>query len=369
VDLAVIVVSANDARWLEGCLSSVFAHAGPLELEVFVVDNACTDGTRELVHTRFPRVRTIDSPNLGFAHGNNRALERTGARYALLLNPDTIILRGTLAELIDALDAQPRVGVAGVRQVDPDGALLPTIRRFPHAARALGEALGSERWPLRPAWAGERVLDPVAYEREGDCDWVVGSFLLARREALLAAGLLDERFFLYCEEPDLCLRVARAGWRVRHMPQLTIRHHAGKGGVRPRMLAQETFARRQYARKHFAPLHRALYVGALGARHALRAALPPGSRAEAPVQRAAAVRALRSLGPRSHPPFIAPPPTAVGPPPPGIAADSPPSGIDAVAPPLGIAAGAPPPGYRTPAHKSTPAPSVPLAQARSDPPE
>jgi N-acetylglucosaminyl-diphospho-decaprenol L-rhamnosyltransferase len=310
VDLAVIVVSANDAHWLEGCLSSVFAHAGPLDLEVFVVDNASTDGTRELVRSRFPQVRVIDSPNLGFAYGNNRALERTRARYALLLNPDTAILRGTLAGLLAALDAQPRVGVAGVRQIDPHGALLPTIRRFPHAGRALGEALGSERWPLHPAWAGERVLDPAAYERECDCDWVVGSFLLARREALLGAGLLDERFFLYCEEPDLCLRVARAGWRVRHLPQLTIRHHAGKGGVRPRMLAQETFARRQYARKHFAPVHRELYLGALGVRHALRAALAWGPGGEARQRRAAALRALRSLGPSSRPPFVVPPPTA-----------------------------------------------------------
>jgi GT2 family glycosyltransferase len=312
MDLAVIVVSANDARWLQACLSSVYTHAGPLELEVFVVANACTDGTGELVRSRFPAVRVIDSPNRGFAYGNNRALERTLARYALLLNPDTAILNGTLAELVATLDSQPRVGVAGVRQVDPAGALLPTIRRFPNAARAFGEALGSERWPLHPAWSGERVLDPAAYERAGDCDWVVGSFLLARRDALLAAGLLDERFFLYCEEPDLCLRVARAGWRVRHLPQLTIRHHAGKGGVQPRMVAQDTFARRQYARKHFAPVHRRLYLGALGLRHALRAALAWESTG------AASLRALRTLGPHPPAPFLAPPPTACksAPPPP-----------------------------------------------------
>jgi N-acetylglucosaminyl-diphospho-decaprenol L-rhamnosyltransferase len=308
MDLAVIVVSANDARWLEACLSSVYAHAGPLELEMFVVANACTDGTSELVRARFPRAHTIDAPNLGFAYGNNRALQLTRARYALLLNPDTEILSGTLAELVAALDAQPRVGVAGVRQVDAGGALLPTMRRFPTAARALGEALGSERWPLHPAWSGERVLDPAAYEREGDCDWVVGSFLLARREALLGAGLLDERFFLYCEEPDLCLRVVHAGWRVRHLPRLTVRHHAGKGGVQPRMVAQETFARRQYARKHFAPVHRGLYLGALAVRHALRA-LPWGG-GDVQRRRAAARRGLRSLALRPRPPFLVPPPTA-----------------------------------------------------------
>jgi GT2 family glycosyltransferase len=298
VDLAVVVVSANDARWLQDCLSSLYAHAGPIELEAIVVDNASTDGTRELVHSRFPQAHVVSSPNLGFAHGNNRGLERTAARYVLLLNPDTQILEGTLAELLALLDASPEVGVAGVRQLDGAGALLPTIRRFPNALRALGEALGSERWPLHPAWAGERVLDPAAYARAGDCDWVVGSFLLARREALLAAGVLDERFFLYSEEPDLCLRVARAGWRVRFLPAITIRHHAGKGGVRPRMVAQEAFARMQYARKHFSRSHRALYLAALRVRYALRG-------------RTWALSALRG---RQAAPFVAPPATALMPP-------------------------------------------------------
>lgn len=306
MDLAVVVVSANDARWLEPCLSSIYAHAGGVELQVIVVDNASSDGTRELVESHFPQARVLTSPNLGFAYGNNRGLEHTLARYMLLLNPDTEILQGDFADLLSALDASPEVGIAGVRQVDGEGVLLPTMRRFPNALRALGEALASERWPVHPAWAGERVLESTAYGRAGECDWVVGSFLLARREALLAAGLLDERFFLYCEEPDLCLRVARAGWRVRYLPRMTIRHHAGKGGVRPRLLAQEAFARRQYARKHFGPVHRTLYLVALAARYGLRGR----------------TWALGSLSGRGAPPFVMPPPQAlssVAPPPQALA--------------------------------------------------
>jgi hypothetical protein len=299
VDLAVIVVSANDARWLGPCLSSVYAHAGGAALDVVVVANGCSDDTAALVRREFPAARLIEAPNEGFAAGNNRALEGIGARYALLLNPDTEILQGSFAELVELLDARPLLGVAGVRQVGADGALHATIRRFPSAPRALGEALGCERWPLRPSWAGERVLDPGAYAREGACDWTSGSFLLARREALLAAGLLDERFFLYCEEPDLCLRVRRAGWQVRHLPQMTIRHHAGKGGVRPRMLAQEAYARRQYARKHFGAAHRGLYLGALALRYGLRVPLRRGTG-----------HALAALG-CVRGPFIEPPPTAI----------------------------------------------------------
>ncbi len=307
VDLAVVVVSANDAHWLDACLTSVLAHAGGAELEIVVVDNGCTDGTRALVESRFPGVRVVTAPNRGFAYGNNRGLEHTHARYLLLLNPDTEILHGTFAQLLATLDARPQIGLAGVRQVGSDDAPLPTIRRFPNAVRALGEALRSERWPLRPTWAGERVLSPTAHEREQRCNWVSGSFMLIRDEALRAAGLMDERFFLYCEETDLCLRIARAGWHIQHLPAMTIRHHAGKGGARPAFVAQDALSRALYARKHFGQPHRALFLAAVRLRHLLRLASPSHAR------RHSALRALRTLAGRAAPPFIVPPSTALSP--------------------------------------------------------
>ncbi len=314
VDLAIVIVSANSAKWLERCLSTVFAQAGDATLEVVVVDNASTDGTRELVESLFPQVRVIGSPNRGFAYGNNRGLERVSARYLLLLNPDTEVLDGTFSELLDVLDAKPLVGVAGVRHLKPDGTRGLSIHRFPSVTRALGEALLSERWPAHPAWSGERELDPDAYEREGECDWPTGAFLLVRREALLSAGLLDERFFLLCEEPDLCLRVKRAGWQVRHLPQMTILHHAGKHRASPRMLAQEAYARKQYARKHFNPVYRGLFLTALGVRYLIRAAVPSSSgNADRLARREGARRALLTLLGRVEPPFGMPPSTAVEP--------------------------------------------------------
>jgi GT2 family glycosyltransferase len=309
-DLAVIIVSTNDASWLEACLPTVFARAGTLDLDVIIVDNESTDGTCELVESRFPDARVLRSRNGGFANANNRGLASANARYVLFLNPDTEVIEGTFEALVEALDARPHVGLIGVRQLTPDGKLFPTIRRFPNAARALGEALASERWPVHPAWAGERVLDPAIYEREQECDWTSGSFMLARREALLSAGFMDERFFLQCEEPDLCLRIKRAGWSVRHLPTMTIIHHADKGGIRPRMAAQEVYARRQYAHKHFSRPHRALYLSAVAARHALR--LAAAARFEdSETHRSAARAAIRALGGRAEPPFVAPPQTAL----------------------------------------------------------
>ncbi len=312
-DLAIVIVSTNEAQWLQPCLSTVFAHAGAATLQVIVVDNASTDGTRELVESRFPQALVVNSTNGGFAHGNNRGLERADARYSLLLNPDTEVIDGTFGDLVAFLDARPEIGLAGVRQVTADGALSPTIRRFPSVTRAFGEALFSERWPVHPAWAGERVLDLDAYEREGECDWTSGSFMIVRHETLLGVGLLDERYFLQSEEPDLCLRIKRAGWQVRHLPQMTIVHHAGKAGIQPRMVAQSAYARKQYARKYFGPVHRWLYLSALGMGHLVRATAAGIFGTDAAARREAARSALGALAPRAEPPFRRPPATAIAP--------------------------------------------------------
>ena len=229
-----------------------------------------------------------------------------------MLNPDTEVIDGTFGELLKLIDTKPRVGVVGVRQVKPDGALCRSIHRFPTVTRAFGEALSSERWPVHPAWAGERELDPAAYAREGECDWPTGAFMLLRREALLSAGLLDERFYLLCEEPDLCLRIKRAGWKVTYIPQMTIIHHAGKGGIRPPMMAQEAYARKQYARKHFPTAYRGLYLAALAARYLIRA-VGVGGGDDGTARRRGARRALLTLAGRADPPFALPPATAIEP--------------------------------------------------------
>ena len=307
-DLAIIVVSTNEARWLDPCLRTVFAHAGDATLDVVVVDNSSTDGTRELVETSFPAARVVDSVNHGFGHANNQGAITCDARYTLFLNPDTEIVDGTFGDLVATLDARPEVGLAGVRQLTADGQLWPTIRRFPTIPRTLGQALGSEKWPVRPAWAAERELDMDVYERDVICDWTSGSYMLARREALWSAGLMDERFFIYCEEPDLCLRIKRAGWEVQHLAAMTIIHHAGKGGVRPKMIAQDAYARRQYAEKHFSRPKRAAYLSAVGFGLALRAVAARGDLGAQ--KRAASRHALRTLAGREAPPFGAPPETA-----------------------------------------------------------
>jgi N-acetylglucosaminyl-diphospho-decaprenol L-rhamnosyltransferase len=312
-DLAIIIVSTNEARWLTPCLSTIFERAGDVELDVVVVDNESTDGTRELVEREFPQARVVRSENRGFSYANNGGLLTTDARYVLFLNPDTEILAGTFEELVRALDDRPQVGLAGARQVTADGALFPTIRHFPNALRLLGDAVGAERLPRRPNWLGERELDLARYDEELECDWTSGSFLCARREALESAGYLDERFFIYSEETDLCLRIKRAGWQVRHLPSMTILHHAEKAGINPKMIAQDVFTRMQYSRKHYSPVHRGIYLAILALRYATRV-VPVG--AAGSDRSAAARRALRTLFRLDPPPFGPPPRQSLTPRPP-----------------------------------------------------
>lgn len=311
-DLAVVIVSTNEAHWLEDCLRTVYAAAGSANLDVIVVDNESSDGTRELIAGRFPEARVVSCPNRGFAHANNRALMTTQARYALCLNPDTEVVSGRFDELVEMLDARPEIGMVGVKQLASDGSLYPTVRRFPSARRALAEALIPERWSLSRSGLGERELDLAAYETELECDWTTGAYMLIRREALLGAGLMDERLFLFSDEPDLCIRIKQAGWRIIHSPRMTIVHHAGKAGVKPRLVAQDVYARRVYAEKHFSAPRRYAYLGAVAARHLVRAALPrfAGGGAE---RRAASRLAVRTLVGRQAPPFGSPPATSVDP--------------------------------------------------------
>jgi N-acetylglucosaminyl-diphospho-decaprenol L-rhamnosyltransferase len=298
-DVCAIVVSHNGKRWLDAALSSLRAHAGEIELDIVLVDNG-SDGSAEYAEERFSGVRSLRCENRGFGHANNRGLELADARYVLFLNPDTEVLEGTLAELVAELDRQPRVALAGARQLRRDGTLAPSIRRFPSATNMLAEALGVERVRGARRVLGERELDPREYQHQRPCDWTSGSFMLARATALEEVGHFDERFFLYSEETDLCWRLKQGGWEVVHLPQMTICHYEDDRRGSAELEAQAAYSRMQFARKHF-PNAAADYRWALGLRYALRLALSlPGGRRAA--RRKAAGAGFKTVL-RGRPPF------------------------------------------------------------------
>jgi GT2 family glycosyltransferase len=247
-DVAIIMVSTNEAKWLEPALSTVFAHAGDAKLDVVVVDNESTDGTRELVESKFPAARVVDSQNKGFAHANNRGAETCTARYVLFLNPDAEAVKG-LGRPRGA-STRPDVGMAGVKQLTGDCTLWPTIRY----SRVSGAAK-----PSRPSWTRRPQGRERARPRSTDRGRA-GPAMFCRREALPSAAA--RRALLHLpEEPDLCLRSAPAGPPVTCQRPSTTRRAGRDQDDRPGRLPP-----RQYANKHQAP-HRAAYLAAVGARH------------------------------------------------------------------------------------------------------
>jgi GT2 family glycosyltransferase len=264
-DLSVIVVTHERPELALATLGSARAAAAGLDVEWLIVDSGSTQGTPEAIEQRFPEMRVLRRANIGFAAANNVALALARGRYVLLLNPDVEIAAGGFAELLQALDARPEVGVASVIQRGSEAELQLSIRRYPSPRRALGEALA-----LSGAGWCEEERRPARYQEEHSVDWLVGAFLIARAEVVADIGGLDERFFLYSEETDWCYRARAAGWDVRHLPQMTITHHT-TASTKPELVAQLSYAKVLFARKHYSRAHVAAIRLALGLRHALRA--------------------------------------------------------------------------------------------------
>lgn len=258
VDLSVIVVSYNTCPLLRECLASIPAGCAGLAVETIVVDNASTDGSPDMVATRFPAVRLIRSAeNRGFAYANNVGLEAATGRYMLLLNSDTIVHQEALGRLVEFMDRTPAAGYCGPRLCHADGSHQPSARRFPTPLSAAYSLLGLAA--KRPF--SRHVLDLHASFGDGApfrADWLCGAALLVRAAAADQVGPLDDGFFLYFEETDWCKRMAAAGWEGWYVPAAEITHLGGgsvvrEGDVRPFSgdhPAHWVHSSRRYYRRH-----------------------------------------------------------------------------------------------------------------------
>ncbi len=256
LELSIVVVTHNVQALLRSCLESIYTSDFADHCEVFVVDNG-TDESLAMVASEFPRAkRILGSPHIGFAAGNNLALAQARGRYLLLLNPDTELPPTALSHLHAVMEAHPRWGVVGPKLVRADGSLdLACRRSFPTPWNALMKACGlARRFPRSQITAGYNLtyLDPDACY---PIDAVVGAFMFIRREALVAAGPLDDTFFMYGEDLDLCFRVKQAGWQVWYWPGVAVRHLKGESSrQRPGRMTFEFFrSMHVFYAKHQAP--------------------------------------------------------------------------------------------------------------------
>src|SRR6266446_863843 len=259
MDLSVIVVSFNSAGFIERCLASVETCLRGVNHEICVVDNASSDGSARLVRERFPSVTVIENlENLGFAAGVNRGLAATRGCYVLWLNPDAELFDGGVGDLIDYFEKHPRVGIIGPQLVDPSGEVQLSCRSFPSLRTALFHRYSLlTRWFPKNPGSSEYLLSDWDHGTAREVDWVSGACLLHRRHLLDEIGPLDERFFMYLEDVDFCLRARQAGWSVEYRPGMRVLHYIG-GSSRAEtfrtIVARHRSIWRYYA-KHFRRRH------------------------------------------------------------------------------------------------------------------
>ena len=236
LDLAVVVVSYNTRALTLDCLRSVYRELESAELDsrVWVVDNASADESSAAIARDFPQAILIASKeNLGFAGGTNLALHQIGAlaaqpRHVLLLNPDTLVEPGALRTMVRFLDGNPHVGVAGAQLCYADGRFQHGAFRFPTLAMAF-----LEFWPIHKSLLDSRLNGryPRARYEAGSpfpIDHPLGAAMMVRWEVIAQHGMLDDGFFMYCEEVDWCMRIKKAGWSIYCVPQARVAHLGGQ---------------------------------------------------------------------------------------------------------------------------------------------
>ncbi len=261
LDLAVVIVNYNVRELLRHCLQSVLDGSSGLRCETWVVDNASSDGSADMVRAEFPQVRLIAcKDNRGYAHANNLALRQAMAhpdgipRYALLLNPDTYLPTSALPDMVQFMDQHPEAGAAGPRLMRPNGELdLACRRSFPTPGVSFCRMLGlSKVFPHSRMFARYNMtylpLDAVA-----EVDSVVGAFMLVRGSLLPTVGLLDEAFFMYGEDLDWALRIKQAGWKVMYNGAVEVIHHKGESSKQARHRSRAEFYRAMlvFYNKHY----------------------------------------------------------------------------------------------------------------------
>jgi N-acetylglucosaminyl-diphospho-decaprenol L-rhamnosyltransferase len=227
--LTVVVVTWNSSGPLVNCLRALEAEREVVALELFVVDNASTDGSADVTREIAPWAQIIENrDNRGFAAANNQALAQAQSRYVALLNPDAEVLGHALADLVRCLDRMPQAGAAGPMALTPSGEVdSRCARRFPTLWTEFCEVSGlTRRFPRHRLFSGAS-MGHWHHRDPRDVDALSGACMVIRREALDQVGLLDEDFFMYSEDTELCFRLKQAGWQVVYWPEARVRHWGG----------------------------------------------------------------------------------------------------------------------------------------------
>lgn len=255
IDISVIIVNYNVKEFAANLLESLEKAKDELNLEIFLVDNASSDGSVSYLKRRYPQVTYIgNKENTGFGRANNQAIRQARGTYTLLINPDTIVRKDTLRVMHGHMEEHPETGAAGCKMLNPDGTFAPESRRtVPTPMTALWKILG-----LTKLFPGSRRFSAYYMGGEdenkaGRVPVLSGAFMFFRTSVLKETGGFDEQFFMYGEDIDLCYRIRQQGWEIDYVPATSIIHYKGESTKKENLDYVVTFNRAMYLffRKHY----------------------------------------------------------------------------------------------------------------------
>jgi len=225
-DLTISIVTYNAGAMIFQCLQSIFQNRYSFDFDVYVIDNNSMDNTVSTIENRFPSIHIVrNNRNVGYARANNQAITRSRSRYVLILNPDILVLKDSVEKMYQYMESNPDVGIASCRLLYPNGELQLSCRKFPTVKTFLMRGLRIERWFPRSSALESYLLEKEDHRYNMEVDWCLGSCLMVRREAMDQVGMLDENYFMYYEDIDLCYRMMEKDWKVVYLASAEMIHH------------------------------------------------------------------------------------------------------------------------------------------------
>ncbi len=224
-ELALVVINFDSGEHLRNCLGHLTQAAGSTRVQIVVVDNASTDGSRDGVEEALPGTQVLqNSVNEGYGRACNLGFRSTRAPFVCFLNPDIVPEPGSLTTMMQGIVDRPEVGVLGPRLMNPDGSTYPSCRVVPKMGVAIGHAIFGLFSDNNRFTRAYKLID-VDHASAREVDWVSGAAMVVRREAFEQIGGFDEGFFMYVEDLDLCDRMHKAGWKSFYDPSSQMLHH------------------------------------------------------------------------------------------------------------------------------------------------
>ena len=228
-DLSVIIVNWNTKDFLKNCINSIKENTKKIIYEIIVIDNFSSDGSPRVVEADFPDVTLIkNQENFGFGHANNQGYAMAKGKYILFLNSDMIVQKNCLKKMFDFMEKNPAIGASSCKLTHPDGSLQHSCREFPSFKTIFLMQIGVRFFfPKMKIFRDYLMLD-WDHSDIREIDQIMGSFMFIRGMVIKEVGGFDERFWMYFEEVDLCLRIKAAGWKIVHYPYVSSIHFLSK---------------------------------------------------------------------------------------------------------------------------------------------